>query len=349
MPQCRNCRRNERNISAYLRLCRKCIIDCFPEVKNWIDELHRESRKKFHLPEEIPKREGVQCRLCGNECIIPEGKRGFCGSRFNENSRIKGGINSAVLSYYYDPLPTNCVAEWVCSAREHDEGEFNLAVFYESCSYNCLFCQNWHYRYNSTSDRQVSVESLAQAVTEKTRCICFFGGDPSPQAIHAIKVSELCLKREKPVHICWETNGSENPSILKKMLELSLISGGCLKIDIKALTPEIHYALCGTGNERKIKNILLAGEWFKKRKEPPLFVASLLLVPHYIDLEEVDKISRFLSQVDPEIPLCLLAFYPHFYMEDMTLLKREFAFEALERCMENGLKNVRIGNFHLLV
>jgi pyruvate formate lyase activating enzyme len=50
-----------------------------------------------------------------------------------------------ILRWYYDPLPTNCVAEWVCAERNtHDFS--NLAVFYGACSLNCLSFQNWTYR-----------------------------------------------------------------------------------------------------------------------------------------------------------------------------------------------------------
>jgi pyruvate formate lyase activating enzyme len=71
-------------------------------------------------------------------------------------------------------------------------------------------------------------------------------------------------------------------------------------------------------------------------------------VPGYIDEEEVRRIARFISSVNPEIPYSLLAFYPHFYMSDLPLTPKFLAYRCLETAREEGLKNVRLGNIHLL-
>ena len=73
-----------------------------------------------------------------------------------------------------------------------------------------------------------------------------------------------------------------------------------------------------------------------------------LLVPGYISLEEIRKISEFLVSLDPSIPYSLLAFYPTFLMNDLPFTSREFAFRAYRIAKEEGLINVRIGNIHLL-
>jgi pyruvate formate lyase activating enzyme len=50
-----------------------------------------------------------------NECSIPEGETGYCGVRTNRGDRITGVIaEEGKLSWYHDPLPTNCVGDWVC-------------------------------------------------------------------------------------------------------------------------------------------------------------------------------------------------------------------------------------------
>ncbi|MBI5286234.1 MAG: hypothetical protein HY878_01415 [Deltaproteobacteria bacterium] len=44
-----------------------------------------------------------------------------------------------------------------------------------------------------------------------------------------------------------------------------------------------------------------------------------------------------------------VAFHPHFYMSDMSLTTRTQAEGCLEAARGEGLRNVRIGNIHLLV
>lgn len=79
-------------------------------------EAHVRSRKAFGLPEKPPKApHGIPCNICVNECRIPLGAMGYCGLKRNEGGKLVGiSPNEGKLSWYHDPLPTNCVADWVC-------------------------------------------------------------------------------------------------------------------------------------------------------------------------------------------------------------------------------------------
>jgi pyruvate formate lyase activating enzyme len=287
------------------------------------------------------------------------GEQGYCGIRSNENGRLVS--KDGTLDWYYDPLPTNCVADWVCAGgscagyprysyrQEAESGYKNLAVFYRACSFNCLYCQNWHFK--QTTDRsRVLPEELAAAADSRTSCICYFGGDPAPQIGHAIRTSELALasNQDRILRICWETNGSIGQSQLELMVRLSLSSGGCLKFDLKAFTEEVNLALCGVSNESTLRNFEYVASFFKERRDPPLLVASTLLVPGYLDSKEVRSIARFVARLDPEIPYALLGFHPHFLMEDLPRTSRDHAVRAAAVAREEGLTRVRVGNTHLL-
>jgi pyruvate formate lyase activating enzyme len=139
-----------------------------------------------------------------------------------------------------------------------------------------------------------------------------------------------------------------NPDFLKEMVDLSLTSGGCIKFDIKAWNDSLHTALCGVSNERTKRNFAWAAQWIKKRPEPPLLIASTLLVPGYIDEEEVREISKWMVSLHPDIPYVLLAFYPQFFFKDLPVTPRDLAFRCKEVAEGEGLRRVRIGNLHLL-
>jgi pyruvate formate lyase activating enzyme len=266
------------------------------------------------------------------------------------------------VSWYYDPLPTNCVASWVCPAetdagyREYthcrgpEYGYNNLAVFYHACSFDCLFCQNWHYRLEAESGRMRTAEELARAVDSRTSCVCHFGGDPTPQLPHALRASRLALEKNRGriLRICWETNGCMNPALLDEMVQLSLLSGGCVKFDLKAWNERIHLALTGVSNRRTLDNFSRAARRFSERPEPPLLVASTPLVPGYVDDGEVSAIARFIASLNPQIPYSLLGFHPDFYMRDLPATSRRHAERCLEAAQEAGLSRVRIGNVHVL-
>lgn len=361
---CKICKK-EKIVAKILEVCKDCIVNFEKETKPYIETAHKESRIPFKLPSFPPKaKEGIRCKICGNECKIPENEMGFCGLRKNEKGILRGpNYKSAKVSWYLDPLPTNCVADWVCPGgtgcgypeyaykpgAEH--GYYNLAVFFHACSFNCLFCQNWHFRKLTLHPKTESLERFLSVLNSRISCICYFGGDPSPQLPFAIKASLEALKNKKNriLRICWETNGLMNKNMLKKVIELSLVSGGCIKFDLKAWNENLHIALTGVSNKKVLENFAFVGEYIKERSKVPLLIASTLLVPGYIDEKEIDGISKFIAGINPNIPYRLLAFYPHFYMKDLPLTSKELAYKCYEIAKKNGLKNVSIGNLHLLI
>ena len=137
--------------------------------------------------------------------------------------------------------------------------------------------------------------------------------------------------------------------LLDEMIALSLGSGGCIKFDLKAWDENLHIALTGVTGKRTKENFARAGEYLRGRPSPPLLIANTLLVPGYIDEEEIRLIARFIASIDPGIPYSILAFSPHFFMSDMPLTTKVLAEQCRKAAQEEGLTNVRIGNTHLLV
>jgi pyruvate formate lyase activating enzyme len=197
----------------------------------------------------------------------------------------------------------------------------------------------------------VSAETLAEKGDKRVSCICYFGGDPSPQMLHSLEVSRLALENTKDekrlLRICWETNGSMNPKLAERAAEYALESGGNMKFDLKAWNEGLNVALCGVSNRPALENFRRVGKFYEKRREVPVLSVSTLLVPGYVDAEEVEGIARFVSKISQEIPYTLLAFYPCYLMNDLPTTSRKQALEC-QRVAEKYLRNVRIGNLHLL-
>jgi pyruvate formate lyase activating enzyme len=281
--------------------------------------------------------------------VIGEGERGYCGLRRVRQGRLEhlaGVPERGLLKWYRDALPTNCVAHWVCTGSRR-RGYHNLAVFYESCTLNCLFCQNWHFRrVSAVHGEKTTAEELAGVANDRTHCVCYFGGDPASQMLHALAASRLLAARG--VAVCWETNGTSQPALLDQALELSLKTGGCIKFDLKAWSEPVYRALTGASNQRTLENFARAARRAAERPDPPLVIAATLLVPGYVEADEVAEIARFIAKINPEIPYALLGFAPHFRMSDLPRTPARVAFAAEAAARAAGLHNVRIGNRHLL-
>ncbi len=374
MGRCRLCGRESRLVSGWLGVCAGCLRERPREAREVAWRARRSWRRALGLPVEPPSGPGgVPCRICVNECRIREGGLGYCGVWRNRGGRLEPVEGHGVLVgfTYLDPLPTNCVSTPVCPAATSrgyprytdvpgpERGFYNLAVFMGGCPLDCAFCQNPEHKTMLVARpgfgrRLLTVEELVEkALDPRVRCICYFGGDPTPQAPQLVAASRRILEEARRrgqafKRICWETDGLANPGIMRAMARVSLESGGIVKVDWKAWTPSIYEALTGARGEKAVKRLMentrivagLAGE----RPEPPLLVVSTLLVPGYVGPGEVYRIASYLATLDPVPPLVLLAFHPDHLMPDLPPTSRDHVERAVEAARRAGLREVYVGN-----
>jgi len=309
---------------------------------------HREVRGALKLPP-VPPRRGTPCRLCANACRIPEGELGYCGLRTARGGRVRylweEGAGVALAHTYYDPLPTNCCAAWFCGEREGK----NLAVFFYGCNFDCLFCQNANHKFFDEGERISEEELVRWALAPGVRCVCFFGGSPEPQLPFAIRAARRIVEGSGGrIRICWEWNGAGNPRLVLQAAELSLESGGIVKFDLKAWSEKLSLALCGVPTRPSFDNFRRVAEELLPAAGHPLLTATTLLVPGYVDEEEVGKIAEFIARLSPEIPYSLLVFYPAYCLSDLPVTPLEQAIRCYRAAVGAGLRHVHVGNLHLL-
>lgn len=361
---CRVCGLPNGMAAEALGVCRNCLRRRPDEALPLAMAVHGRIRSRLALPPDPPRDPaGVSCKLCVNACRMAKNAVGYCGLRRTPGpARDHVAAGRGKLSWYHDPLPTNCVADWVCAGgtgagypdyahcRGAERGFRNLAVFFHGCSFNCLYCQNWDHKQRAADPEIRSARELAAAVDRRTSCICFFGGDPTPQLPFSIRAARIARARAdgRILRFCWETNGSMNPRLLDRIMDLAVLSGGCVKFDLKAWNENLHKALTGVSNRRTLANFRRAAKRIPERPLPPPLVASTLLVPGYVDVEEIHQLARFIAGIDPAIPYALLAFYPQFAMAGHYLPTRAYAHACRQAAYQAGLTKVRIGNQHLL-
>ncbi|MFW9770885.1 MAG: radical SAM protein [Candidatus Heimdallarchaeota archaeon] len=328
------------------------------------------------LPRKPPKTEDLdiqlKCNFCINECILSTGDISYCGLR-NESKNKNGtqpfpSSSKGYIHGYLDPNPTNCCNVWFCPAGTSsgypiysnyegpEFGTYSYAAFLYGCSFNCLFCQNSSHKY--ISERYLyDVESLADQIVKnkKITCLCYFGGTPEPQLPFTINLANKILEQikkensERKFRICWEWNGSGRRDLTEKCMQIALTSGGNIKFDLKAFNEKLNLSLCGISNKRTLKNFqYLAEKYFGTRGETmPEISACTLMVPGYVNYEEVEQIAKFLSEINKKIPYSLLIFHGAYQMKDLPITPKEQALKCL-KVAKKYLENVNLGNKFLL-
>lgn len=347
MEECMLC--GQGTAASVLRVCAACIRSGRADAQEYAKGAHRQIRTRYNLPAEPPKGAGgIPCNLCSNECVMAEGELSYCGLKENVNGNLRSLIpdDHALLYAYRDPLPTNCCAAWFCPGSSQ-YGRVNIAVFFYSCNFNCIFCQNAsHKEFGMIQPVRLNEFVASVKRYENAYCVCYFGGSPEPQLPFALHASEA-LVAAKNLRICWEWNGCGNQGLVRRAAELSVQTGGIIKFDLKAFDPNLSRVLSGVPNARAYENFERVAAEFFEGSNPPVLTATTLLVPFYVDEHEVEQIASFIANLNPEIPYSLLVFHPQFYMRDLPITPRDQVYRCYEAAKRH-LKNVNIGNKHLL-
>ncbi|KKM72742.1 hypothetical protein LCGC14_1417480 [marine sediment metagenome] len=377
MGTCKFCGKTDILISNILEVCRNCIIEKdWSVIKPHILSVHKQIRKLSGLPDKPPMAESpnirLKCNYCINECSLSEYDISYCGLR-NIQREKNGDLpfpskSKGYLHGYIDPNPTNCCNAWFCPAGTSEGfpkysdyegpefGTYSYAAFFLGCSFSCLFCQNSSHK-QFQKRNLVDSETLANQIVKnkKITCLCYFGGTPEVQLPFSINIAEKILEKIKnkntsrKFRICYECNGTGNKDLMEKCMQIALQSGGNIKFDLKSYNEKLNLALCGISNSRTLDNFKnLAEKYFRTRsKEMPEMSACTLMVPGYVNHEEVELIARFISEINPEIPYSLLVFHGDYQMRDLGITPKKQAEKSLE-IAKKYLKNVHMGNKYLL-
>ena len=265
---------------------------------------------------------------------------------------------------YLDPHVTNCCASYFCPGgtgvgyprmayRPGPEyGYANLSVFFYGCGFDCLYCQNASHK-QLREAASLNIDQFIAIIEKNPRisCICHFGGSPEPQLPFTLRVLEACKERfeDRILRQCFELNGNANPAMLKKAATLAVETGGILKFDLKAYSDPLNRALSGVSNRASLRNFAMLADSlpFDDSTYPPL-MATTLLVPYYVDENEVAAIAQFLENLNrPTLEYSLLVFYPKHLMADLPVTP----LRQVQRCYDAAkqhMKRVHVGNQGLL-
>ena len=226
--------------------------------RSWprLARVHRGQPRALRAARAPARAQGGACAAAAarTRCRLAEGERGYCGARRREGAGSSGGTRPGpTASFYFDPLPTNCVAEWVCGATGAtatppsatspgpEYGWRNLAVFYQSCSFNCLFCQNWHFK------EEARRAKLTRARPSwPPRCVTIRPASASSAATPPRSSPMPWSARGWParrgpgriLRICFETAGRSSRKLLRQMADVAAGERGLRQVRPQGLERE---------------------------------------------------------------------------------------------------------------
>ncbi|MFW9967228.1 MAG: radical SAM protein [Candidatus Thorarchaeota archaeon] len=168
--------------------------------------------------------------------------------------------------------------------------------------------------------------------------VAFTGGDILCKPEFYIEATQKIKEAAKDLWVLLETNGY---GLTPKNLE-AYAEGGidAYWLDIKAYSEDVYRKLCGTTNAHilsSVEEIMNHGFTLE---------VLTLFIPGIVETDEHVKIARLIADINPAIPMTLLAFFPCYKLEapDYRAPTAHEMGQSYIAMRDEGLDNLRIGN-----
>ncbi len=259
------------------------------------------------------------CKLCDWKCGV---------------NRLDGELGTCRMA-----LPV------VASCQLHPAPPQSYTIFTAGCNFRCLNCQNYqiaHYPEQKgfpagfMEPKMLAIEAVAMINSPTGKMmgadrIFFSGGEPTIHLPYIEEIVKEAREIEISVKVNYDTNGFLTEQSLKRVLKFTT----SITYDIKAYNDEVHRALTGAPVEPVLRN----AEYIAKLARTQLWEFRILVVPEIVDKEEIGDICQFIASLDPQLPVCFLAFRPNFILDKHYGASLELLEEAVEIAKKAGIEN----------
>jgi len=274
----------------------------------------------------------VQCRLCPQQCKIPEGDRGVCCVRENRSGTLYSLVYGRPVSTHVDPIEKKPLFHFMPGSRA-----FSIATV--GCNLRCLHCQNHDISQaprntGSIYGRDIPPERIVEMAAQSgSASISSTYTEPTIYFEYALEVARLAHARGLKNN--FVTNGY---TALEALDEVGPYLDGA-NVDLKSFSESFYKKICGAS----LKPVL---ESIRKMKSLGIWVeVTTLLIPGKNDSpEELREIAEFIREAGAEIPWHISAFHPTYRMLEPPRTSARSIRTAMAIGREAGLKYVYAGN-----
>ena len=272
----------------------------------------------------------TRCGLCPHRCAIAENAAGLCGARENRDGELiavgYGSVSSAAL----DPIEKKPLYMF-------HPGKRILSIGGYGCNLRCPFCQNYEIstvyagnnvaRDPATMPGEVAALAL-RTVPEGNIGVAYTYNEPFIGYEFLYDCAELV--HNSGLFNVVVTNGYINADPLENLLPLI----DAMNIDLKCFTGS-YYKKLGGGLETVKDTITIAyGQCHVE--------VTTLVIPGENE-DDIEEIAKWLSSIDPNIPLHLSRFFPRYRYSQRAPTSRETIYK-LREIAKQYLENVFAGN-----
>lgn len=274
------------------------------------------------------------CNTCFRHCDIKEGALGFCGARTCKGGKVTAANYGKITSIALDPIEKKPL-------RRFFPGSKILSVGSYGCNLRCPFCQNNEI---SWSDRVLQFSKEADYISpEHLRDIAISCKDDGNIGV-AFTYNEPLIGWEyvKDAAILIKEAGLKNVMVTNGTATLEVLNElkpyiDAMNIDLKGFTKHYYNEFLGGDFE-------MTKAFIKEAVKFCHVELTTLIIPKENDSEEeMRELSKWVSDLNPDIPLHISRFFPQFHLQDRGPTDVGHVYRLAELAREN-LKYVYTGN-----
>jgi pyruvate formate lyase activating enzyme len=273
----------------------------------------------------------VKCRLCPRNCIIGDGRAGYCAVRENRGGKLFSISYGRPVAVHVDPIEKKPLARFMPGTSTFSFGTFG-------CNLGCLFCQNdslsrgkYEEPGNYEFVKPERIIELAQSC--KADSISFTYNEPTVFAEYAIDVARLAAAANLPRALV--SNGyitREAANDLYPMIDAA-------NIDMKGFSEDFYREMTSSRLQPTLDAIKLLYALGKHIE------ITTLIIPEKNDSAEM--LNNWLDWVeqnlDKTVPLHFSAYHPCYkYAAPPT--PRETLLAIRRQAQSRGFNEVFLGN-----
>ena len=172
------------------------------------------------------------------------------------------------------------------------------------CNFKCDFCQNWQISQDVKPTMSITPEQLIY-LTKQYDCssIAFTYTEPLIWFEYVLDCAKLA--KAEGIKIVLVSNGFVCEEPAKELLPFV----DALNIDLKSMNPDFYRILCGAEIE-PVKNFIKLAVKYSHVE------LTNLLIPTQNDSDnDLENISKWIAEIDKNIPLHFSAYFPRYKME----------------------------------
>jgi pyruvate formate lyase activating enzyme len=272
----------------------------------------------------------LNCHICNRNCIISNGKTGFCGMRQNDNGTMYSLNYASASSVAVDPIEKKPLFHFY-------PGSLSFSLGSVGCNFRCPYCQNWTISQADLDEigtRDIPPDAAIQMAKENIcQSISWTYNEPTMWFEYTYDSAKLA--RKAGLKTVYVTNGYMS----EESLDLIAPYLDAANVDLKGMSDKFYQELCQARLEPVLENIQTMHD------EGIHIEVTNLVIPGYNDSDEdLKALVEFVADVGVEIPLHFTRFYPHYKMNQVPPTPVETLEKAQKMAMEAGIKYVYVGN-----